>query len=91
MSYGGVMEYFLEDELAVMFDMLKKKSPVAVALVEPIYDNYDLSKDTASRSSGMEHSFSHNHRHLLESAGFEIKYQNESELDFRWMTIVATA
>lgn len=89
MSYGGVMEYFLEEELAAMFAMLKEKSPVAVALVEPLYDGYDPSVETESRPSGLELSFSHNHRHLLEQAGFTVQFQSQPEMEFRWMMIVA--
>lgn len=88
-SYGGVMEYFLESELVEMFRHLKTQSPSLVALVEPLYDSFDPDTETKSRSSGQEYSFSHNHRHLLESCGFEIKYRQLLESDFRWMMIVA--
>ncbi|MDF1753751.1 MAG: class I SAM-dependent methyltransferase [Verrucomicrobiales bacterium] len=89
LSYGGVMEYFLEAELVEMFRYLKEQSPSLVALVEPLYDGFDPDTEMKSRSSGQEYSFSHNHRHLLESCGFEIKYRQLLESDFRWMMIVA--
>lgn len=90
MTYGGVFEYFLEDELKNMLAMLKQKSPVTLALVEPLYEDYDLSTETKSRTSGKEHSFSHNYRHLLTEAGFEIQFEQEPEMEFRWIMMVAT-
>ncbi|MDF1816476.1 MAG: hypothetical protein P1V20_30020 [Verrucomicrobiales bacterium] len=42
-------------------------------MVEPLYDEFDPATETESRSSGMEHPSYHNHRHLLEQAGFDIQ------------------
>jgi len=89
MSYGGVMEYFMEKELVEMFAVLKQKSPFTIALVEPLYDGYDRSREIHSRSSGKEHSFSHNHAHLLKQAGFTICYDREIKSEFRWTVIIA--
>jgi predicted TPR repeat methyltransferase len=89
MSYGGVMEYFLEKELLEMFAMLKQKSPFIISLVEPLYDCYDRTRETHSRTSGKEHSFSHNHAHLLQQAGFTICYDIEIKTEFRWVAMIA--
>ena len=89
MSYGGVMEYFTEEELLTMFQNLRDHSPVAIALVEPLYDNYDLATETDSRPCGAENSFTHNHRHLLEKAGYTLRFEREPEMEFRWMMILA--
>ena len=88
-TYGGVMEYFLENELADLYETLKEKAPVAVVMVEPLYDDFDLEREEASRSSGGEHSFSHNYPLLLRRAGFEIAYEEEPEMEFRWLTLMA--
>ncbi len=89
LSYGGVMEYFLEKELLEMFALLKQKSPIMITLVEPLYDGYDQTLETHSRSSGKEHSFSHSYAHLLQQAGFTICYDKETKAEFRWATIIA--
>lgn len=88
-TYGGVLEYFLEQELTDMFTMLRQKSPIAISLVEPVYEDFDMKGETRSRTCGQEHSFSHNYRYLLEKAGYDIVHYQEPEMEFRWVMIVA--
>ena len=89
MTYGGVMEYLLESELRELFRSLKARSTVIIALVEPLYDGFDLENETASRASGTENSFTHPYPLLLRESGFEIEFQKEPEMEFRWMMIIA--
>ena len=79
----------METELKEIYALLKANSPVALALVEPLYNDYDLDAESASRSSGQEHSFSHNYPRLLQEAGFELVFRSEPEMEFRWFMIVA--
>ncbi len=90
MSYGGVMEYLLDTELTTLFNQLRESGPAIVALVEPLYGDYDPSVETVSRSMGMECSFSHNHRHLLEEAGFTVSFYELISEEFSWVMLVAS-
>lgn len=60
-----------------------------VALVEPLYDDFDLENETSSRASGTENSFTHHYPLLLQESGFEIEFQKEPEMEFRWMMMIA--
>lgn len=89
-SYGGVLEYVSEPEVAAIFARLGRHRDTAVALVEPLDARHDLTSDTASHNHGIERSFSHNHRALLMSAGFTIRFAEELTVDgFRWTMILA--
>jgi len=91
-SYGGVLEYLTQSELEELFTSFREvASPVMLVLVEPIASDFDLDIETASRSHGIEHSFSHPHRHLLEKAGWTIHYEEVQNLEHRWMLMLASA
>jgi SAM-dependent methyltransferase len=91
-SYGGVLEYIGQAELARILARLARHRDTAVALVEPIDPFHDLINDAGSHIHGRERSFSHNHLALVASAGFTIGFAEERILDgIRWMMIVATA
>ncbi|MCB1096681.1 MAG: class I SAM-dependent methyltransferase [Verrucomicrobiae bacterium] len=89
MTYGGVLEYFTQCEVETIFRKVASLSPAAIVLVEPVNFNYDLNKESDSRPYGDEHSFSHNHRVLLQRCGFELAHQSECRLDHRWQMLVA--
>lgn len=87
--YGGVLEYFTQEELS---DILKTFAvqDCAIAFAEPVDPEHDLSSDLASHPFGYENSFSHNHKHLLEQAGWHITSQTESKLaNVRWQLLIA--
>ena len=91
-SYGGVLEYLCEAELAVILERLGRHRDTAVALVEPVDPGHDLTHDARSHVHGPERTFSHNHQALLAAAGFTIRFAEELSLDgVRWMMILATA
>lgn len=91
-SYGGVLEYLTQSELEELFASLKNlASPAMLLLVEPIAMDFNLETETASRPHGIEHSFSHPHRHLLEKAGWTIDYEEVQNLEHRWMLMLASA
>ncbi len=90
-SYGGVLEYFREAEVALILGRLGRCRDSAVALVEPVDRRHDLVRDAGSHIHGLERSFSHNHLALLAAAEFNIRYTKELTTDgIRWMMIVAT-
>jgi trans-aconitate methyltransferase len=91
LSYGGVMEYFDPAGLAAIFAGLASHPGTAVALVEPLAPDHDLAVQTRSRIFGPENSFSHNYPHLLQTAGFHIRFRRELNWDgARWLMLLAT-
>jgi SAM-dependent methyltransferase len=91
MSNGGVMEYIAPDGLAALFAAFAAHAPAAVALIEPVDPGHDLAADPGSYPFGVERSFSHNHRRLLEAAGFGIALAQDMTVDgVRWMLMLAT-
>lgn len=91
-SYGGVLEYLTQPELEDLFTSLRNSGgPVMLLLVEPIAMDFDLTTETASRPHGVEHSFSHPHRHLLEKAGWTIDFEEVQNLEYRWILMLASA
>lgn len=92
LTYGGVWEYFTQEEMRKIFSHFRTSAaPSLVALVEPLGMDFDPATEKVSRPYGLECSFSHPHRHLLEEAGFEILFNQEVNLDHRWQMIVARA
>jgi SAM-dependent methyltransferase len=91
-SYGGVLEYLSEPELARILARLGRCADTAVALVEPVDPGHNLTEDTRSHVHGRERTFSHNHRSLLTAAGFTIGFAEELTLDgIRWVMLVAAS
>ncbi len=93
---GGVLEYFLEEELARLFGWIASHChPAAVLLIETIGTDHDLGSEPGSLVYGREMAFSHNYPHLLRQAGFSIRHLSECagfEQDGggRWIRILAT-
>ena len=91
-SYGGVLEYVSEPELAAMLARLGRHRDTAVALVEPVDPRHNLTSDAASHPHGQERSFSHNHVALLAAAAFTIRFAEELTLHgIRWMMVLAVS
>lgn len=92
LSFGGVLEYFLETELAELFAWLRgHHAPAVVVLVEPIGADHDLSRHPESRLYGVEHSFSHNYPRILRDAGFVPRFQDEFKAgDTRFLMVIAS-
>lgn len=90
MTYGGVMEYIAPGTLSEWFMLLKAKGGNGVLLVEPVDPRHDLARDPTSHVWGQEQSYSHNHRILLENAGFRIVEAAETTAGgYRWCMILA--
>ncbi len=91
-TYNGVLEYFSAPQLAELMRLIAGSGPAAIALVEPIAPEHDLEHMQDSFAFGHESTFSHNHRHRLVEAGFDIAFQKVLVADgIRWMMMVATA
>lgn len=91
LTYGGVMEYFAAETLSDMFQNLARHHPAAVALVEPVDPNHDLTKDAVSHAFGQENSFSHNYEKLLVAAGFALVFRKTLRLGgASWVMLLAT-
>lgn len=89
---GGVMEYFAPGTLSDWFRLLKVNKGRGVLLIEPVDPSHNLDRKTASYVWGSEQSYSHNHRHLLETAGFQVIHAEEARTDeVRWMLMLADA
>jgi SAM-dependent methyltransferase len=92
LTYGGVWEYFTQEELKSLFAHFRREAaPALIGLVEPLGPDFDAAREKTSRPYGLECSFSHPHRHLLEEAGFTIVFDREVQLDHRWKMMVARA
>lgn len=88
---GGVLEYFSEAMLETLFRGISERHPPAIfALVEPIAEDYDLERETASRPYNSELSFGHNYLHWLQRCGWQIRYQSQQDVGgVRWLLAVA--
>jgi len=89
LSNGGVLEYFSQDNLDRMLQALACSAPAAIVLVEPVAPNHDLQIQRESFAFGHENSFSHNHAHRLEKAGFDVVFTREVQTsEARWMLMI---
>lgn len=92
LSYGGVLEYFTQDALARMFEVIASRAPAGVVVVEPLGDDFELASESRSRPYGQELSFSHNYPLLLTRAGLRITRQHEYRVrGVRWIALAARA
>lgn len=91
LSYGGVLEYFLESQVKEIYGWLREHChPVVVALVEPVGHGHDLDRQPDSQLYGVERSYSHNYPALLGASGYELLYRDEVLAgDMRFLMLVA--
>lgn len=89
---GGVFEYFSQESFDRTVAALSASKPAAIALIEPVAPEHDLARQAESLVFGYERSFSHNHRHRLDRAGFEIVFEREMQIGkVRWMLMIGVA
>lgn len=91
LSYGGVLEYFLEEDLVSLLRWLSQNiRPCVFGCVEPIDDALLLDHPTHSIPYGSELSFSHHYPDLLQRAGFELCFVQDCRAgDQRFLMVVA--
>lgn len=91
-SNAGVLEYFPPEKLSALLRQLAQRAPVVIASVEPIADDYDLARETASRIYGPERSWSHHYPRLYRESGFTPLWQRELHVGgLRWLLVLARA
>jgi predicted TPR repeat methyltransferase len=89
LANGGVLEYFSQDSLDAILQTLALFPPAAIVLVEPVSPDHDLQNHNGSFIFGRERSFSHNHRHRLQEAGFDVMFGEEMQISgTRWMLMI---
>ena len=89
LTNNGVLEFFSEESLDRLLAMLAGTPPAAIALIEPIDPDHDLTRRTDSYAYGRERAFSHNHRARLTEAGFKVTFEKEMYgIGLRWMLMV---
>ena len=91
LTNGGVLEYFSETMLEDLLGGIARRHPPALfALVEPIADDYDLDRETASRPYNAEMSLGHNYPYWLRRCGWEVLHQQRQDVgSTRWLLVVA--
>ncbi len=95
LTNGGVIEYFLQEELQMLFGHIAtERAPAAIVVIETIGSDHVLDTETDSLIYGREMSFSHNYPHLLREAGFTIEHQSErpgylEDGGGRWLRVLA--
>jgi predicted TPR repeat methyltransferase len=91
MTYGGVMEYIAPETLRRWIDLVAQKNGAGILLTEPVDPDHNLVTDPNSHLWGTENSYSHNHRAILEAAGFRIvEHADLVWQSHRWVMILAT-
>ena len=90
---GGVLEYFLREEVESLFTKLRKHAPCAILLIETLGSDHDLENDCETRLYGRELSFSHNFPNLLRKCGFEVASVRErvGKHGDRWFNVLGIA
>lgn len=75
---GGVLEYISENSLKRFFRLLKDQAKGSmIFLIEPLYGDYDITKEISSKINGFEYSYTHNYVYWLKSEGIAIIRQEE--------------
>jgi SAM-dependent methyltransferase len=94
---GGVLEYFLRDELLELFRELKASGgPCAVALTESVGLDHRFEVEPESYPYGLECALSHNYPRILEEAGYRVCWTRDRPTEpgeenhpTRWFQAVA--
>ncbi len=89
---GGVLEYLSEESVRCLFDIIKTQAAGSFVLLnEPLHGDFDLEVDKTSNVIGYEHSYTHNHLHLLQAAGAQILHHEERfVMNYRWLIVLAS-
>lgn len=88
---GGVLEYLSEESVRHLFDIIKTKAKGSLVLFnEPLYGDFDIKTDKASKVLGYEYSYSHNYVYLLQAAGAQIfRCEERAVMDYRMLLVLA--
>jgi len=84
------LEYLSQASVENLFQLIANSGNNLLFLIEPLAEDYHLESETDSRIYGIEHSYAHNHPHLLKRSGFQIlQYEEVNILNTRMQIIVA--
>lgn len=91
LANGGVLEYFSEAMLeALLRGIAERHAPAVIALVEPLPDDYDLERETASRPYNAELSLGHHYPLWLRRCGWRLRHCERQDVGgVRWLLVVA--
>lgn len=90
LTFGGVFEYFTEKELKAVFENIKKSTPAAIVIFEPLAKDFDPNEENHSRVFGSEQSFSHPYTKFAKEFGMEVIENKIVENgDFRFLLLGA--
>lgn len=89
---AGVLEYFPERVLRTLLQRIADHlGPAALAIAEPIDENFDPSEARPSQPFGAERTFSHPYLHLLVEHGWQLRWHAYGRIDgFRYLMVLAT-
>lgn len=90
LTFGGVMEYFTEQELKDFFSKLKLQKNIGIVLYEPLLQDFNPSTETKSKPYGAEMSFCHPYSSYLKEIGFHLNTEKIiGDSEFKWMLFSA--
>ena len=87
----GTFEYFSQNELEELFEVIKSKESAAIVLCEPV--NMDLRNERKSKIRGNT-AYSHNYEYILKKMNYKIfrsEIKNLSEKDPTYLLVYITA
>lgn len=89
---AGVLEYFPEGALRTLLQHIADHlGPAALAIAEPIEEDFDPSQARRSQPFGAERTFSHPYLHLLAEHGWQLRWHAFGRIDgFRYLMALAT-
>ncbi len=90
---AGVLEYIPAEALRQLLRHTACHcAPCGFAIVEPLGHDFDLDREIQTRVYGAERSLCHPYPHYFREAGFQIRFQEEQQVDgFRWLLLMGTA
>ncbi|GAA0745716.1 hypothetical protein GCM10009431_21040 [Gaetbulibacter jejuensis] len=80
-TYNGVLEYFLEQQLQELLIEINKLKNIFFVSIEPNGASHDFDKDPNTQLYGDEPSFSHNYPKLFKNAGFTLWHFSQIQLE----------
>lgn len=91
-THCGVLEYLSQQSLSTLLETIAQRAPQSLLfLIEPIVKDFDLDRESQSRPSGNELSYSHHYPERMRAAGMAIKFQEEIPwMNHRMLIIVAS-
>lgn len=89
-TMGGVLEYLSEESVRKLLMQLKEKAPNSYLFFnEPIYDDFDYTRDTHSRVVGNEYTYNHNYKFIFDELQIEmIQWEERVAFGYRVISVI---